>query len=353
MQKYVFISQLITLFLFGSNAVSGQGWDLKARFSAGSGFSNNVFESLSNPVADVNARLGLRVEVKSPRSSGLGSLRFGSNTGLDSYAQYAEENRILQQTTFRFSGPGLGRLLPGLMLKHRYQRFFTIERGYGMLLFQPNLAFRVMPRLKLHGYYVLNRFDWILGSDYDSESDGYGFFLSWLPFSGLSVDVQWSRLITHFDRFAYTRQTAPTFWQALDVSQKDRSTQISCWIEFYHEALFRIGYSQKTNRSNSYGYAYHCPKLTFLISRQLTPKWTFTIYFNMQQKQYSDDLSPVFLIHPDTEREDNNYLMVTIDRDLSAKTSLQFKGGSTRNESPFRSRYYNKTFFHVGIITRF
>jgi hypothetical protein len=139
----------------------------------------------------------------------------------------------------------------------------------------------------------------------------------------------------------------------LETHQHDRNEEISLEVEWYTEALFRVGFAWEKNRSNSYGFGFDSPKWTVLIARQLPSEWTFSLFFRLQTKRYNDRLAPAFQVYPDTESEENNSLFIELEHDFSSQYSLEIKGGWVRNESPFRSRYYKKSIFSVGIARQF
>lgn len=322
------------------------------RFSIAAGYSDNVFESVFNPAGDGLGRLQLLWQTRTASDKPL-SLALTSHSGVEAYGRYGEENRLIENCAARGEWRMLQKLSAGFETRHKFQHFFSVTRGYRSHLFLPFFEARSIAKLSARFVYLIGNFDYRIGSTYDSRMTGFQLSLDWQIAPRLTLAALWKRTGLDYDRFALVSTPAYPYWTSANARQHDQNHEVSLEAEWYCEALFRLGFAWETNRSNSYGFGYDCPKWSLLIARQIVKDWTFSLLFRLQQKNYADRLAPVFQLYPDTESEENNSLFLQLEHDLSSASSLEIKGGWVRNESPFRSRYYKKTFFSIGFARRF
>ena|GEM_PF-3161503 len=322
------------------------------RVSAAFGYSDNVFETVSDPAGDGFCRLQGVVQVQSSQDRPF-HVRFLSHSGVEMYGRHDEDNRLAANGSVR----GEFRLSPrigiGVESRHRFQHFFVVPRGYQAHTVMPYLQVRILPRLFSRFSLLGGDFDYRNGTRFDSRMKGALLFLEWQLAPRLSISAQWRRTGVDYERNTLLSLPDPPYWWETDSPQRDENSEFFLEAEWYWDALFRVGFAQETNRSNSFGFGYACPKWTILIARQLLDRWTFSLFFRLERKRYDDRLAPAFQISPDTEREENNALFLQLDRDLSSRAVLEFRGGWVRNESPFRSRYYRKSFLTIGISRTF
>ena len=124
-------------------------------------------------------------------------------------------------------------------------------------------------------------------------------------------------------------------------------------VEIYSGFLTRLSMGYQENRSNSYGYSFSCPRVKLLVVKEIVGSWILSGYGSLQQKKYTDSLDSTLQILPDTETEENSYIIFDLSKEISRKWGITFRTGWYINESPFRNRYYKKNLFSFGLTHRF
>jgi hypothetical protein len=81
-------------------------------------------------------------------------------------------------------------------------------------------------------------------------------------------------------------------------------------------------------------------------------RWMLRTAVMLQHKRYRKELPPIYLIDLDTEREQSNFVVVDLSRDLTAVISLVARAAFYDNESTVRSLFYQKTLYFAGFELR-
>jgi hypothetical protein len=193
------------------------------------------------------------------------------------------------------------------------------------------------------------------GSFFDTDYQSAGLMLSWFPFYELSFDVKCSSGFLAYDRHAFDLVSIDTTYQWMDTGeeQRDRFHEIALDLEIYKWGLLKLGFAYRWSRSNSYGYTYYCPDIHMRWAMGLPWEITLQVYGVLQWKRYEDALEPLLQIRPDSEYEENSFAVIDASRDIFRDCSLRFRMGWYRNESPFRSHYYQKRLVSCGATLRF
>jgi hypothetical protein len=313
--------------------------------------SDNVFESVDRTYSDHAGRMMGHFAAEY-RLSPL-RLALSAQAGLEGYAQYSAENRYIHDAGLaaeialtRFAGAGT-------RLSSRCKRLFNSDSGYDSPSLSPFLAVHPFRALSIQVFGLKGYSDYISGRFFDYTETGLGIMIRYQPFSILGLTFSMNRDEIRFERDIWSYVPDSRTFRILDENQKDDIRTWSLQAELYWHALIRVGYAWQACSSNSYGYAYSRPQLTLVAAKALPERLTVNFYMRLQWKTYRDSLSPQWIIHPDSETEENNFIWLSLSRDLTGAISLKAQTGWYRNESPFRNRYYSKHFYSLGFSVRF
>ena len=121
-----------------------------------------------------------------------------------------------------------------------------------------------------------------------------------------------------------------------------------------HDALpilLNLSANHERYHSNSYGYEYRKQYLTILVAKNF---YGFLIrgVGEWQKKKYLDELLPAWPLELDTEREQSNFLVLDLSRDVTSSLTCVIRFAWYENESPWASFYYNKRLVNAGVEFR-
>lgn len=354
LNRYIRVAVLVILGLWVEDGL-GQEWNWASRVDLSVVRDNNVFESLSDHSADYAGRI--LVEFSStgrPLKDMMLSIHYTG--GLEAYWWHTIENRMVNDATTVCEIPLNKRFSIGANFHGRSKTFFHAQRGYRF--FQGSPFIRWTSSFGLTGtiFYSQTSLDYAEGSQFDYQYRNGGILLEFAFWPGVQWDLQLTLGALHYDRsaFDYEEMTFQTYqWFEKGIQQKDHLKEVSTTLEVYKWALIRIGFSYQKNTSNSYGYSYRCPKIKILAAKSFPWGLTLSLYWTLLLKQYTDSLQPILQLRPDTENEENSFILADLSKDLRNNLSLRFRLGRYKNESPFRDLYYEKNIISVGITQRF
>lgn len=332
-----------------------ENWRWSSRLDGSIVHDNNVLESISNPFADFTGRFLTDVTSHGRVFQSL-NVFMQYRGGLETYKSYSEENRMVNDIQGNLTFPIHPEFSAGLNFQARNKLFFSAHRGYWYVQSSPFIRWKFPYNVRVSLFHVLSFLDYADGVIYDYLHQGAGVRIECAVTRSFNWNISWTFGNLRFDREAQDYEPIDLFnfqWTNLDKKQKDHHQELSTSIELYYWILLRIQYAYERNMSNSYGFTYNRPKFNILAAKNL--KWGFTLrfYWNMLLKKYSDSLQPILQIRPDTENEENSFLLVDLSKDITKNMSVRFRMGWYRNESPFRDLYYEKTLISGGLSHRF
>ena len=340
--------------MFGKTSASSV-WKWNARGDIAFLQDDNVLESVTDGVSDITARTFADISGMKRLSSNA-SLDLSYKGGIEVYKTYSDENRMIHDLSARFLHNINQTLTAGLTLQTRSKTFFKARRGYLHLHFMPTAHIKLGKKAQAGLFASYTHLDYADGSLFDFNRLNAGLRCN----VSLSHRLNW-KIQALIGRIDYQRQAldyqvldVDTYqWIILDHRQRDRICEISSTLEFYYFALIRCIGAYQWISSNSYGYAHTRPKLQIIAAK--TFPWSFTLraYWTLNLKDYKDSLQPILQVSPDTETEENSFILVDVIKDLKDDFSMRLRIGKYRNESPFRDLYYKKTLISFGLSKRF
>jgi hypothetical protein len=345
----------IYLFLLLASCGLANAGRWHATLSFAGGTDNNVLESISSIHSDATGRLMIILQGKSLIGSSLNT-QFQYQGGLEGYARYSKENRTINQVSGSLNLPFENRFGFGIRFMGRLKAFFRDVRGYGISQFSPYFRIGLGQKLIASLSYDETIMNYEAGKNYDYNQSAYGINLTWFVSSRMKLNFQWTSGVSTFDRDAFGYQIVSpgdSLWYNKNISQMDRIEAYSIDLEMLYWALVRIGFCWEKNDSNSYGYSSIVPEIHGLIVIDLPGTFYINLLGTRQWKKYQDSLFPILQIRPDSENEENSFIVTELSKDLGQKHTASIRFGWYRNESPFRNLYYEKTLISIGYAYAF
>jgi len=190
-------------------------------------------------------------------------------------------------------------------------------------------------------------------SDYfDYAGQSVGIRLGKRLAKGFNISPKWEWRRFRFDRPAF-KVSEWGNWLPSPAQQQDHLLRYGCQADWMWQGLLlNVTYSYDVYNSNSYGFNFRRHRLSAVAAKQ----WLGVLlrfYATLQRKSYSDDLLPFWPLELDTEREESNFLIVDVSRELVPKVILLFRAACYENESPWPNLYYSKRLANIGIEFRF
>lgn len=341
------------LVFLGEEGVS-QNWRWQSRLDISWVRDSNVFESLTETLADHTGRLLIELSGRGQTLRPL-TVWLRYKGGLEGYGQYSIENRMVNDGMATCEIPIQHSISSGVTVQCKAKTFFQTSRGYLLPQVSSFLRWSLPHGLRGTLVYSFSFLDYTQGTYFDTKHQSISLILTVAPIPEVTFDLQGTTGKLKYERHAFEYVWADTAYQWFDLGrrQKDHFHEISAQIEIYKWALCRIRCSYQKNVSNSYGYSHSCPELRMIIAKSLPWDLTLRFFWTLQWKQYVDSFQPLLQIRPDSENEESSFTIIDISKDFFKNSSLRFRLGWYRNESPFRDRYYEKNLLSLGFTQRF
>ena len=345
---------IIISILFIGNSVLGQGldsnWRLYNRLQIGVEHDNNVEESLNQTAAARAIKLQFHSQAR--RSWPRLSVQLSYQGGYQLYWSFASENKLINEIAAQAAYKITNKIKFGLESQARLKMFLNREPRYALGDFGLFLNLRLPARLKMHIYYKSEGLDYAASDYHDYSGQSVGLQLHKRVARGLSITPLWS-----WRRFCFNR---PAFdisywgnWVPLLTQQQDYLIGYGCQIDWiWRGLLLNLTYHYETYKSNSYGYNFHRHRLN-LVGAIKCFGVLMRFYGTLQRKSYTDDLLPFWPLELDTEKEESNFLVIDISRELFPNVILIFRTAWYENESPWPNLYYSKRLVNIGVEFRF
>lgn len=344
---------LCFLLLLLTSALAQNGtWRIRNRLQTTYEFDDNIREAATDTVDRIqDSSLRLLFHSRASKTGEKLRLTFSYQGGLQTYFENTIENKLINEVD--------------ASLAHSINPFVIGARAFG--------------RLKL---YLNDEFDYATG--YASA------FLRLPPWSGFVGEISFTREglnYQNFSNFDYqadelqlivTRNLASRLtgrlevmasqidyeipqiicrageqFQILNDNQQDDNLRLSLQLNYTRAFLLNLKYLFQYNDSNSCGYSYHKHQFVVIFGLPLPHKMWLRGYGALQFKDYSEEVPAFFPTDLDTERDQSNFFIVDLSKDLTPGLSAILRTAYYNNESVIRSRFYRKLLLTFGFDFRF
>ncbi len=343
----------LPLFFFVSRTAVAQksgAWRIKNRLQTSYEYDDNIRENTADSLKKEDSSVRLIFHSRASRSNSKTLLNFAYQGGLQSYFRHSIENKLINEV--QFSGQyRLNKIVAGVRgngrLKIYLNHTFDYSTGSFELFFKPppisnffnevavsiaGLEYQNFPNFN----YSETQLRWAISRKLSSRLTGV------LELSGKSIDYDRNIMVTTEDSTGFP-----------EVQQKDDNYKLQIKLNYTKSFLINFNYSLQYNDSNSPGYNYTRHQLVLIVGVPLTGKTWLRGYAAAQIKTYPDEVLPIFPTDIDTERDESNFFVLDVSRDLSPNLSALLRFAYYNNESVIRSRFYRKAILTAGFDFRF
>jgi len=324
-------------------------WKLSHRLQGGWEYDSNIFESSSRRAASGSARFLLNTRGER-RSTGW-QAQYHYSAALQAYSGYRNENKLSHEA----SGALGARLQPWLHLAAQANGTlkFYLENAadYGATSGNTTASFFLPARFVAEVSGETGQLDYVATDLYDFTFNGVEMALRRpLSLSGAIAFSLNRRMLRHErQRLSDDDKLGLVIGPA---KQRDALTTVRVAMTYGRKVVAQLAVEAQRNRSNSFGYDFNRLRVSGLLGFRPAAGWMLRAAALAQKKRYRDDLSRLNLRDLDTEREQSNFFVVDLSRDLSAEISAVARAAFYDNESTVPGVFYHKTIFFTGMEIR-
>jgi hypothetical protein len=324
-------------------------WRLSHRLQGGWEYDSNIYETSAPRTASGSARFLL--STRGNRRNERWQIHYDYAAALQTYPGYGNENKLshdlgaqagvrlwswLQLSsrangTLKFYlenvadyGTTSGSLIAGLVLPHQWRADLSAETG---------------------------QLDYEKTDFYDFTVRGAELALRRPVGSNSMLEATLNRRVLRYERRAL-RYGANQQLERKTEFQRDVLTTWRMAMTQGRKLVTQVAIEAQFNRSNSFGYDYTRVRASGLLGFRPAKNWLLRAAGTLQRKRYRDDLARLNVRDLDTEREQSNFLVVDISRDLSTEISLIARAAFYDNESTVPGVFYRKALYFTGLEIR-
>lgn len=338
---------LVLLLIFGycADATSQHAgkWRIKNRLHASYEFDDNIQENTADSLKKIDSSLRFLFHSRASRSDANTRLIFSYQGGLQSYFQTSIENKLINEVHFsahyKFNKFAAGIRGDG-RLKLYLNNTFDYSTGSAELFFRPPSISNFVNEFGIKTAVL----DYQNFPDFDYSDKQLKWTISKRLSSTLTGALELSGRVTNYNR-RITSDDSTNF-------QKDRNYRLQFRLNYAKSFLINFNYSFQHNDSNSFLFDYDRHQFVLILGIPLPNKIWLRSYSTLQIKHYSEETITI-PTDVDTEREESNFFVLDISRDMSPSLSALLRFAYYNNESILRSRFYRKVLITAGFDFRF
>ncbi|NIA28486.1 MAG: hypothetical protein GWP06_01070 [Actinobacteria bacterium] len=339
----------IVLFLIiAHSAFSQSKWRINNRFQVLFEHDNNVEESIRDAREAQSVRF--LVQARATRIDHRSQTHLSYQGGLQIYNNFSIENKLINEGQINYFFNVLPRLKLGVRAFGRLKLFLNRDTDYALGYVSPFLQMQLLKNLTMQTGVRQENLDYAKSVYYDYKSPSVFVEMTKRFSHRISISPFFSYAVYRYDRPVF--KLFPTFPEANAPQQRDHANLFSLragWL--WKGWLLNLSANHERYHSNSYGYEYRKQYLTILVAKNF---YGFLIrgVGEWQKKKYLDELLPAWPLELDTEREQSNFLVLDLSRDVTSSLTCVIRFAWYENESPWASFYYNKRLVNAGVEFR-
>jgi hypothetical protein len=326
------------------------GWHIKNRFQAGAEIDDNIYESRYELVSEPSLRFLLQ-SCGNKQFSRL-NFNFRITGGYQGYEKQAREDKFTGESQFSSELRLNKTFFCGINFQWRTKFFIYEPIDYSLLTSNFYTRFALPFQTSLFIFYRPHSLNYRASTFYDFQGTELGLVLSKNISRHLALEANFSQNQLKYQRNIY-KISLPNQLIYQDEKQLDNLSLFSFQASYLSFLLVKLGYFYEVNKSNNFGFSYQKQYWVFNFSKKFFSDYLIQFYLTFQNKNYNDQFGPFFQMQLDTEQEENNFFIVDISRTFTSNTSIFLRYGYYKNESPFRSEYYQKQLITTGLEIRF
>ncbi|MBN2356467.1 hypothetical protein JXO59_10160 [candidate division KSB1 bacterium] len=328
-----------------------KGWNVYNRLQVACEYDDNVLESVKRPVDSQSLRL--LYDAKSRVKLRRFTVQLGYHGGCQLYDQVKAEHKLINDIDASVCLRVSHWLQMGVQGWARLKIFLNRENDYAYGRWQAFMLADGPGDVLIKTGYCEELLDYARTDFYSFYSPGFFLQLQRRVGPHITLLPQFSYSSVQFQRYAFRgSDDSYSFWPT-SYRQRDDCLALGLGAEaVWPTLLINLGYRYEMDESNSYGYSYHRHVVTLSFVKSLG-EFYIRGHSAIQVKRYHDNLLPFYPLQLDTEREESNFIVLDVSRDLCSFMGLVLRAAWYKNESPWASLYYEKRLVSLGAEFRF
>jgi hypothetical protein len=324
-------------------------WRLSHRLQGGWEYDGNIYESSARRTASGSARFLL--STRGDRRSTRWQMHYNYSAALQTYPRYGNENKLSHD----LSGQAGVRLSSWLHLSSKANA--TLKVYLENIADYGTTSGNVMARLVLPHQLSLElsgetgQLDYAATDLFDFTFNGMEVALRRPLVTSGAIEIMLNRRALRYQRRALAGNANQGLFPTA-LAQRDALTTMRVGMTYGRKLVVQVAVELQLNRSNSFGYDFNRLRVSGLLGFRPAHRWMLRAAGLLQNKSYRDDLSRLNLRDLDTEREQSNFLVLDLSRDLSPEISLVTRAAVYDNESIVPGVFYRKTLYFAGLEVR-
>ena len=336
------------LIIIAHTAFSQDRWRIGNRFQVLFEHDNNVEETIRNARAAQSIRF--LVQARAIRIDHRSQIHLSYLGGLQIYNDFVIENKLINEGQINYIFNVLPRLKLGVRAFGRLKVFLNREMDYALGYVSPFLQMQLAKNLIVQTGVRQENLDYAKSTYYDYKSPSVFVEMNKRFSKRISISPFFSYATYSYNRPVF--QLFPTFSEMNSPKQFDHSALISLRMDWLRKGwLVNLSVNHERYHSNSCGYEYRKQYITVLVGKNFHG-FLIRGVGEWQKKKYLDDLLPAWPLELDTEREQSNFLVLDLSRDVTSSLTCVVRFAWYENESPWASFYYNKRLVNIGVEFR-
>lgn len=326
-------------------------WNLAHRLQGGWEYDSNIYESPSRRAASGSARFLL--STRGDRRANRWHILYNYAVALQTYPGYGNESKLSHD----LQGKAGARVNSWLHLSAKagatLKFYLENTADYGATSGNVAASFFLPHNLVAELSGETGQLDYAEDDpqDFDFTFNGTELALRCALSQTSSLEAVINRRALRYQRRALAADANQKLSPTLNI-QRDVLTTMRAAMTCGRKIVAQVAVEAQVNRSNSFGYDFSRFRLSGLLGFRPAQRWMLRAAGLLQNKRYREDLSLLNLRDLDTEREQSNFLVIDLSRDLSPEISLVARAAFYDNESIVPGKFYHKTLLFIGLEIR-
>ncbi|MFQ5605055.1 MAG: hypothetical protein ACE5HS_17435 [bacterium] len=327
-------------------------WRVKNRLQLGYEFDSNIRESASDSarkIADTSLRFLFhsRASRVSPRTR----IEINYKGGLQTYFGKAIENKLINELDFT-SGIKIQNWVAGLRGAGRLKVYLNDQLDYSTGSVEAYLRPPAIYHFQNEISFKLSGLSYQNFPSFNFRENQLSGSISRKLTSRLTGRVQMSIKSVFYDRIVLI-STVEQPEDFFEIKLQDDAYQLTFGLNYSKSFLININYTFQHNNSNSKVFDYNKHLFVLIFGMPLPKGVWLRGYGAAQIKDYFEQTLPIHLRDIDTERDESNFFILDLSKDVNSSLNALLRFAYYNNESIIRSRFYSKSLLTLGFDYRF
>jgi len=352
-QSYQCLLIVVIIIHLSVSGAAGSHWHFRNRFQAGLEWDDNFQERQTGTETAIGGRLLVQSRGEKRGNGYLFSYHY---TGaFQGYAPHLREDKLINEGKMRFDFHLFKGISGGIEGWGRHKNFIYEPIDYYLISSTASLRALIGWNLTVRVSLQPQQLNYAVNDYYDYTGLETGIALTKNFSRKLSLELGWRHLCLEFNRTA--QQGVQPFPErhffSFAQNQADKIQKYSLQFLYAGQWFCSLSYLYEYNQSNSSGFSYRNHWLIASLSKKISASLLLRFYAMLQQKNYTEPFYTNVPLELDTEKIDSNFFIVDLSRTLTGGAAVFMRYAWYKNESLYRSIYYQKNLLTTGLEYRF